>query len=78
MRIRKDGGLGGVDPGHGNYIPSVSQATAGSAANIAIDIDAGTIEVSPGDYFELYIQYQNNPGQTTIANHAWFEMEIVE
>ena len=77
-RIRKNGGVGGVDPNQGNWIPHQLQSPGGSGAKNGLHINTGTITVSPGDYFEMYVLSQNAGSINVTANSAWMEMEIIE
>ena len=80
MQIRKNGGTGGVDPGMANFKPFSTFEVAGNGGPKGSQIITPIISVSPGDYFECFLETQaaQTDPTNTIANQSWFEMEIIE
>lgn len=80
MRIRKDGGIGGICLNQGNWIAHSSLHPEGTGAKIGFGIDTGVIETSGSgtEFFELYVLSQAAGGILVTANSAWMEMEIIE
>lgn len=80
MQIRKNGGTGGVDPGMANFKPFSTFEVAGNGGPKGSQIITPIISVSPGDFFECFLETQaaQSDPTNTIANQSWFEMEIIE
>lgn len=76
LRMRKNGGSATIQPGMGILIPHYTISAGGSGSDKGQhSFSSGVIDVSPGDYFEMYGLGQNN---ATILRGGtiWFEMEI--
>ena len=78
LRIRKNGGTGSVSQGQGGYVPHQADGNVGSAITVASHIITPVIVCNPGDYFEFYLQMQNQGSTTINPNTGSFEMEIIE
>ena len=76
LRMRKNGGSATIQPGMGILIPHYTIGAGGSGSDKGMhSFSSGVIDVSPGDYFELYGLGQNNT-TTLRGGDIWFEMEI--
>jgi len=68
-----------IDPGQTSWIPLWStDEAAGTGSNWGyVGFDSGIIEVTPTDFFEVFILTQAG-NAVSLANQAWCEFEIVE
>lgn len=78
LRIRKNGSTSGVDSRQSGYVPHISDGNPGSTATVASQIISPVILCTAGDYFELYLQMQNQGATTVNPNAGSFEMEIIK
>ena len=71
LTIRKGGVL--------NYIGSSDTYSGGlNRTDISINISSPVLEVSAGEYFELFLRIETDTSVTVIDDRSWFAMEIIE
>jgi hypothetical protein len=80
MKIRKNGGSGGIDTVRDTFLPLInSSASMNSAAavNCGMIIQSGTITTTATSYFEVQVYQNFGSNLDLLADQAWFEMEIL-
>ena len=77
VRIRKNGGVGGIDDNiAGAYIPQ--QVISGGVGETAgVQVTSGQILVDENDFFEVYGTTLNNNDRHAEAFDTWFELEVI-
>lgn len=77
LRMRRNAGFGSIDSGMAIFMPHQTIGAGGSGSTKGLDSFAsGVINVTGGDFFEMYGLNQNNVSGL-VAGTIWFEMEII-
>jgi len=76
IKVRKNGGAGGIDENRDTYIPDL---TFSQHSNFRqhVSVFTGTIICTAADYFEIQVFQDHGSAIDLEADGAWFEMEIL-
>ncbi len=77
IRIKKNGGSGGVDLNRGTYIPTALSGAGGAEIPLGMTLVTGIIETVAGDFFEMFVEHNRSGNLDLLAGTSWFEMEIL-
>ncbi len=77
MRIRKNGGSGGIDTVRDTFLPVTVHSPHINTVFHGMDIQTGTITTVATNYFELQVYQSSTASLSLLADQAFFEMEIL-